>query len=94
MGRGQSKNFPDENYHFWKDIQKRMTGYSFSAGQILQDLKQVLLGSLDLAKMMLAWILIGMTISGLAAAFVPAEFFIVSWGRPWRGSSRLWALRQ
>ncbi len=65
----------DENFLLLRDIRNRIRGYSFSAGQIIQDIKRIGGGSVALAKMVMGWILIGMGISALAAAFVPSEFF-------------------
>lgn len=64
-----------EGFSIAGDFQKRFHGYRFSAAGLAQDTRAVLRGAWALADMTLWWLLIGIGISGLAAAFVPTELF-------------------
>ncbi len=66
------KTAPD--FSILKDIRARARGYRPTWAGVLSDLGAVLRGALDLARMTLWWILLGIALSSLVAAFVPPEF--------------------
>ncbi|MBU4149398.1 MAG: permease [Candidatus Omnitrophica bacterium] len=57
------------------DFKKRISSYRFSGRQLTEDTKGVFSGTLSLANMVLWWILIGMGLASLVAAYVPQNFF-------------------
>lgn len=61
-----------EDFSLLKDIRARMKNYRFN---LTSDFKGVIKGALALADMVLWWILLGMLIASLAAAYIPAHFF-------------------
>jgi hypothetical protein len=63
-----------EGFSVLKDMRVRRASYSFSAAQLLKDIRGIFSGSVNLANMVLWWILIGMGLAGLAAAYVPEGF--------------------
>ena len=64
-----------DDYSVIRDLQERAKRYRLSSQQIKYDLQAVLKGALSLADMTLWWILIGIALSGLVAAFIPHEWF-------------------
>ncbi|MBI2095634.1 MAG: permease [Candidatus Omnitrophica bacterium] len=67
------------------DIRKRFRETRFSTAGTLADGRAVLRGAWSLADMTLWWLLIGIGISGLAAAFIPPEFFRRAMGPTFAG---------
>jgi hypothetical protein len=65
---------PSENFSITADAIARFGNYRFTAANIAADAKGVAAGSAALADMVLWWILLGMGISSLIAAYVPAHF--------------------
>ena len=65
----------DHGFNFVQDIQKRAGAYRFSLEQARTDLSGVVRGIKELADMTLGWLLIGVTVASLAAAYIPAHFF-------------------
>lgn len=63
------------NFSILKDVAQRARAYRFSWKGVGDDIKSVARGSVALADMMLAWILLGIGLSALAAAFLPAGIF-------------------
>jgi uncharacterized membrane protein YraQ (UPF0718 family) len=57
------------------DIQKRWKNYRFTGGQLRNDFAGIGKGVSELAEMVLGWLLIGILLASLTAAFVPASFF-------------------
>ncbi|MFH1714810.1 MAG: permease [Elusimicrobiota bacterium] len=64
-----------EDFSIISDIKQRWKSYKFSASGLRKDVKGVLAGGISLAKMVMGWMLIGMTLAGLAAAYVPQNIF-------------------
>ncbi len=65
----------DQNFSIWRDIKRRVKGYKFSGERLKEDTHIVWKGAWALADMVLCWILIGVTLSGLAASFIPTHVF-------------------
>ncbi|MBW2983548.1 permease [Candidatus Woesearchaeota archaeon] len=65
-----------KNFSVWKDIKKRFKNYRLNYENIKDTVKGVVSGSWSLSKMVLWWILIGMTLASIARAFVPHTFFM------------------
>jgi hypothetical protein len=61
-----------KEFSITKDVRKRWKAYSFNAAN---DIGGVLRGARTLSKMVLGWILIGVTLASVARAFVPEEIF-------------------
>ena len=64
-----------ESYSMREDILRRVKGARFSMSKLRQDGTAILRGAFALADMTLWWILIGIGLSGLLAAFIPQHFF-------------------
>ncbi len=58
-----------------QDIKGRISQYRVSSGQLRQDIKGIFSGSLSLSNMVLWWILIGMGLAALSAAYIPQGIF-------------------
>lgn len=65
----------EEDFSIRKDVARRIREYRFTFPGFIQDLRGIGKGMIGLAEMVLMWILIGMVLAGLAAAFVPAHIF-------------------
>lgn len=65
----------DPNFSMGADIKRRAKEYRFSMERVGKDSQAVLKGAFELADMVLCWILIGVTLSGLAASFIPTHIF-------------------
>lgn len=63
------------DYSILGDVSRRMKGHRWSAEKLRQDSVVVFRGAWELADMVLCWILLGVALSGVAAAFIPAHFF-------------------
>lgn len=57
------------------DIARRMRNYQLSPAQVTADIKGIVLGMVELADMVVVWILIGTLVASASAAFVPVSFF-------------------
>ena len=81
------KSGHDTNHKFsiGKDIKQRWKRYKFTRKNITADFKGIASGSWSLSKMVLWWILIGMTIAAFARAFVPQHFFTAYMGATFLG---------
>ncbi len=62
------------------DIKKRIKNYEVTTNNLSKALKGTLSGSWSLTKMIMWWILIGMTFAALADAFIPSHIFITYMG--------------
>ncbi len=65
----------EQDFSIRRDIAERWKRSRFSFSGLLKDLQGIWKGSLNLADMVLMWILIGMMLAGLAGAFVPSHVF-------------------
>jgi hypothetical protein len=65
----------EKDFSILKDVARRFRNYHFSKTALLQDVKGVWQGMVGLCEMVLVWILIGMTLASLIAAFVPSNIF-------------------
>jgi hypothetical protein len=59
-----------------KDARKRIKGYSFS----ISDLKNMIRNSIDLVRMVLWWVLIGILVASMIAAYVPESIMQIYLG--------------
>ena len=66
---------PENSFSIREDIFRRMKGYHFSVSQIKKDTAAVWVGTVQLADMVLGWVLLGIGLSALLAAFIPESFF-------------------
>jgi len=65
-----------EDFSILGDIKQRWRRYKFTLQSIRSDIKGVLKGSWELAKMTIWWILIGMFLASVARAYLPHEVFV------------------
>ncbi len=65
----------EEGFSLLKDLKGRLRSHKISPGQLTQDIKGIFSGSISLANMVLWWILIGIGLASLAAAYIPASIF-------------------
>ena len=65
----------EEGFSIPGDLKKRFSSYRFSLNQISKDIKGVFSGSVSLANMVLWWMLIGIGLASLAAAYIPTNIF-------------------
>lgn len=65
----------DDGFSVLKDITKRFSSYKVSSLSIREDIRGIVSGSLSLGDMVLWWILIGMGLASLTAAYVPQSIF-------------------
>ena len=65
----------EPGFSMLRDTARRVRGYRWSVRQLGSDATQVLKGSFGLMRMTLWWILIGVALSSLAAAFIPSHLF-------------------
>ena len=72
-----NKNVKDveKEFSILRDLKGRFKLYSFTPENIVQDIKGIFSGSISLANMVLWWILIGMGLASLAAAYIPQNIF-------------------
>jgi len=64
-----------EGFSVTGDLRRRFQEYRPTPGRLRADALAILKGSTALGAMTLPWIFVGVAFSGLAATFVPAEFF-------------------
>ena len=60
-----------QGFSIRKDIRQRSRGYRFG----FKDLSGVIRGSIELADMVLWWVIIGMLLASIAGAYIPVHFF-------------------
>lgn len=65
----------DEEFSILKDLKTRISSYKASFAQLKQDIRGIFSGSASLANMVLWWILLGMGLASLAAAYIPENVF-------------------
>jgi len=65
----------EKGFSILKDLKLRFKSYRFIPKRIAQDIKGILSGSISLANMVLWWILIGIGLASLAAAYIPPTIF-------------------
>ena len=65
----------DDNFSIINDAKQRFSEYRFSLAQLKKDISNILSGAKSLADMVLWWILIGIGIASLSAAYIPHEVF-------------------
>jgi len=73
----KNKNIVEVSEHFsiLKDIRGRVKNYKFGLKALISDAKGVLAGTLALSDMVLWWIILGILIASVAAAYIPVHFF-------------------
>jgi len=64
-----------EQFSILDDVKSRISLYRISGKQLIGDVRGVYKGSVSLGNMVLWWILIGMGLASLAAAYVPQGIF-------------------
>lgn len=65
----------EREFSILKDLKGRVKSHRFTPARIVQDIKGIFSGSISLANMVLWWILIGMGLASLAAAYIPQNIF-------------------
>lgn len=65
----------EEGFSVLKDLKMRFKSRLVTPGKIKEDIKGVFSGSISLGNMVLWWILIGMALASLAAAYIPQNIF-------------------
>lgn len=75
----------DENFSIVEDIKKRWKQSKFLPKNILNSFKGILIGSWELSKMVLWWILIGIFFSALVKVYIPNHFFMNYMGKSFLG---------
>lgn len=63
------------NYSLKADIKERFKGYRFSVEQLRADLNGIRAGIVSISDMVLWWILIGVALASLSAAYIPPHLF-------------------
>ncbi|PKN00814.1 MAG: hypothetical protein CVU77_08215 [Elusimicrobia bacterium HGW-Elusimicrobia-1] len=76
---------PAANFSITADAAARFKNYRFTAANITDDAKGVVAGATALADMVLWWILLGMGISSMIAAYVPPHFIHSYFGPTFTG---------
>ncbi|MBN1871014.1 MAG: permease [Candidatus Omnitrophica bacterium] len=66
----------DQSFSVMRDVKTRLRSYKFSFQSLLEGVRGVRDGAFALADMVLWWILIGMALASLAAAYIPRELFV------------------
>lgn len=64
-----------EDFSIAKDVARRWRKRRWDSRTLLDDVRLVLAGSLRLAEMIVLWVVLGMTLSALAASLVPSQIF-------------------
>ena len=64
-----------EDYSILEDFRKRRADYKFNVINIKQAIKGINSGMVSLSEMVLWWIILGVFIASLSAAFIPAHLF-------------------
>jgi hypothetical protein len=64
-----------QDYSIINDFRLRLSNYKFNRDSLVADSKGVAKGMLDLAEMVLGWIVLGVLLASLAGAFIPVHFF-------------------
>jgi uncharacterized membrane protein YraQ (UPF0718 family)/YHS domain-containing protein len=75
----------DEQFSILADIRQRMKNTRFTAVQLEHDLRGVFNGAVALGNMVLWWLVLGMGLASLIAAYVPAHVFHAYIGPTWMG---------
>jgi len=65
----------EEGFSLLGDLKGKFKSYSFTSKRIKEDLKGIFSGSISLANMVLWWLLIGMALASVAAAYIPQNIF-------------------
>ena len=66
---------PQKGFSILKDLKGRFRSYRVTSNQLRQDIKGIFFGSISLANMVLWWMLIGIGLASLAAAYIPSTIF-------------------
>ncbi len=69
-----------EGFSIIKDIKRRVKDYKFTKTNVKNAFKGTIGGSWVLTKMILWWILIGMTFAAIANAYIPGDIFMTYMG--------------
>jgi hypothetical protein len=64
-----------EDFSIKRDVRNRVSSYRISAAQFVKDIRGVFSGAVSLANMVLWWILTGIGLASLVAAYVPQNVF-------------------
>lgn len=65
----------EDNFSIFADFKERFKSHRVTRSQILQDIKGIFYGTISLSDMVLWWILIGITLASLSAAYIPQHIF-------------------
>jgi len=66
---------PQQGFSVFGDIKEKVSSYKLSLNQLGQDIKGIFSGALSLGNMVLWWILLGMGLAALSAAYIPQNIF-------------------
>lgn len=64
-----------EDFSIRRDIVRRWRQRRWSVGTVADDARRIFAGGVRLAEMIVLWVVLGMTLSALAASLVPPRFF-------------------
>ena len=65
----------EKGFSILRDLKARFKSYKITPDQITNDIKGIISGSISLANMVLWWMLIGIGLASLAAAYIPSNIF-------------------
>ncbi|MCM8782382.1 MAG: permease [Candidatus Omnitrophica bacterium] len=70
-----------KDFFIFKDFKTRVKNYRFNLTRLISGTKGVVKGMVELADMVLWWIILGMFIASIASAYIPGHFFHKFMGR-------------
>jgi uncharacterized membrane protein YraQ (UPF0718 family) len=65
----------DPSFSLSADVRRRFSSWKPSRAGLARDARAVAAGAFSLARMTLWWLILGIALSGLAASFIPEDFF-------------------
>ena len=65
----------EKGFSLLEDLKSRLKSYKVTSEQLVQDIKGIFSGSVSLANMVLWWMLIGIGLASLVAAYIPSNIF-------------------
>lgn len=75
----------DSSFDFGADFKARVKSYRISRQGLMQDAREVLRAALELAEMVLGWVMLGVVLASVAQAYVPTHLFQTHLGPGFRG---------
>ena len=77
---GREKEAIDREFSIRRDVSRRLRGYRFTADNLKRDAGGVLEGSWSLTKMVMWWLLIGMSMAAFVRGYIPEHLFMAYLG--------------